>query len=50
MKFLTSFRLIGNIPKQGWPSQYLPEEPKPDRRTAVPSKKEDRGTAVPEKK
>jgi hypothetical protein len=50
MKFLTSFRLIGNIPQQGWPSQYLPEEPKPDRGTAVPKKREERGTAVPEKK
>jgi hypothetical protein len=50
LKFLASFRLIGNIPKEGWPSQYLPDEPKPDRGTAVPKKKEDRGTAVPEKK
>lgn len=50
MKFLTSFRLIGNIPKEGWPSSYLPAEPKPDKGTAVPTKKADRGTAVPEKK
>jgi hypothetical protein len=39
LRFLNSFRLIGNIPKEGWPSEFLPEPDKKDRGTAVPKPK-----------
>jgi hypothetical protein len=38
-RFFFSFHLVGELPKEGWPARFLPEEPKPDRGTAVPEKK-----------
>lgn len=38
-RFLSSFRLIGNIPKEGWKASFLPEAEKEDHGTAVPKPK-----------
>ncbi len=38
-RFINSFRLIGNIPKDGWKASFLPEPSKEDRGTAVPKPK-----------
>lgn len=38
-RFHDSFRLIGNIPKEGWKASYLPEPSKEDRGTVVPKSK-----------